>query len=56
MATVFIILAQFTKTAFMAGAVMIFATVEAFIYAAMFQAVVQTLVLIWYLNSRFPQF
>ncbi len=56
MATVFIILAQFTKTALMAGAVIVFTTVEAFIYAAMFQAIFQTVVLLFYLNSRFPRF
>lgn len=56
MATAFIILAQFTKTLLMAGAVIIFATVESFIYAAMVQAVLQTIVLLFYLNSRFPRF
>lgn len=56
LATIFIISAQFTKTVFMAGAVIIFATVEAFIYAAMLQAGLQTIVLLVYLNSRFPQF
>lgn len=56
MATAFIILAQFTKTALMAGAVIVFATVESFIYSAMFQAGLQTIVLLIYLNSRFPRF
>ncbi len=56
MATVFIISAQFTKTLLMVGAVILFATVEAFIYAAMIQAAFQTLVLLIYLNSRFPRF
>lgn len=55
-ATVFIILAQFTKTAFMAGAVVFFATIEAFMYAAMIQAALQTTILLVYLNSRFPRF
>jgi O-antigen/teichoic acid export membrane protein len=55
-ATVFIILAQFTKALFMVGAVVLFASVEAFVYAAMLQAALQTLVLIVYLNSRFPRF
>lgn len=55
-ATVFIILAQFTKTGLMAGAVMLFATVEAFLYAAMLQAIGQTIVLLVYLKSRFPRF
>ena len=56
MATVFIILAQFTKTFLMVTAVILFATVEAFVYAAMIQAVLQTIVLLVYLNSRFPRF
>lgn len=56
MATVFIILAQFTKTLLMVSAVILFATVEAFVYAAMIQAALQTIVLLVYLNSRFPRF
>jgi O-antigen/teichoic acid export membrane protein len=56
LATAFIILAQLTKTALMACAVIIFATVEAFLYAAMLQAGLQTLVLLVYLHKRFPRF
>ncbi len=56
MATAFIILAQFTKTLLMVSSVILFATVEAFVYAAMIQAALQTLVLLVYLNSRFPRF
>jgi O-antigen/teichoic acid export membrane protein len=56
MATMFIILAQFTKTVLMTSAVILFATVEAFVYAAMIQAALQTLVLLIYLKSRFPRF
>ncbi len=55
-AMLFIIAAQFTKTALMAGAVVLFATVEAFLYAAILQGVLQTIVLIFYLASRFPKF
>jgi len=55
-ATVFIILAQLTKTGLMAGAVILFASVEAFIYAAMIQAALQTVILLFYLKSRFPGF
>ena len=55
-ATAFIILAQMTKTALMISAVMIFTTVESFIYAAMAQGIIQTIVLLVYLNSRFPTF
>jgi O-antigen/teichoic acid export membrane protein len=56
LAMIFIILAQFTKTVLMAGAVMIFTTVEAFMYAAMIQAGLQTSILLIYLNIRFPRF
>ncbi len=52
----FIVLAQFTKTVLMAGAVIIFTTVESFMYAAMVQAAIQTLILLIYLSKRFPQF
>ena len=56
LATIFIILAQFTKTVLMAGAVMIFTTIEAFMYAAMIQAALQTFILLVYLHKRFPHF
>ena len=55
-ATAFIILAQLTKTCLMLAAVIAFTTVEALIYAAMAQAFVQSVVLLFYLNSRFPKF
>lgn len=55
-ATAFIILAQLTKAILMISAVIVFTTVESFIYAAMIQAAVQSLVLLTYLNSRFPKF
>lgn len=56
LATFFIILAQFTKMLLMVGAVVAFATIEAFIYAAIVQAVLQTFVLLVYLNRRFLNF
>ncbi|MFN2501404.1 MAG: oligosaccharide flippase family protein [Pyrinomonadaceae bacterium] len=55
-ATLFIVGASFSKTVLMAGAVLIFATVEAFLYAAIIQGLIQTLILLYYLNSRFPGF
>ena len=55
-ATSFIILAQLTKSLLMVGAVMIFATVESIVYAALFQGIAQTFVLLVYLSSRFPRF
>lgn len=56
LATAYIILSQLTKTSLMAAAVMIFSTVEAFLYAAMAQAGLQTIILLIYLNRRFPRF
>jgi O-antigen/teichoic acid export membrane protein len=53
-ATVFIVAAQFSKTLLMGGAVLVFATVESFIYAAMIQGLIQTLILLNYLRTRFP--
>jgi O-antigen/teichoic acid export membrane protein len=55
-ATLFIIFAQVSKTFLMVLAVMFFATVESFLYAAIFQGALQTLILLVYLNSRFPKF
>lgn len=55
-ATVFIISAQFTKALFMCTAAFAFATVEAFLYAAIIQGAIQTVLLAWYLSSRFPDF
>lgn len=55
-ATVFIIASQLTKTVLMASAIVFFSTVEAFVYAAIAQGILQTGVLFVYLNSRFPKF
>lgn len=55
-ATYFIVIASFTKTLFSGAAVLIFATVEAFLYAALIQGLIQTAILFGYLKSRFPQF
>lgn len=53
-ATVFIISAQVSKTLLMGGAVLTFATVEAFLYAAIAQGIIQSFFLFNYLRSRFP--
>lgn len=55
-ATAFIILSQFTKTLFMTCAVVFFATVDSILYAAMVQAALQIVILLWYLSSRFPRY
>jgi O-antigen/teichoic acid export membrane protein len=56
LATVFIICSQLTKMIFMVSAVLMFGTVGAMLNAVTIQVILQTLVLIFYLNSRFPQF
>jgi len=56
LATFFIIFAQLTKTLLMTAAVMIFSTVESFVYAAMVQSILQTIALLAYLHFRFPGF
>ena len=56
LSTVFIIFAQFSKTALMICAVIFFDNVEAIIYAAIIQGAIQTVILFVYLNSRFPRF
>ena len=56
LATVFIIFAQFSKTALMVAFVLWYGTVESIIYAAIIQAAIQTLILLIYLARRFPGF
>ncbi|MGC2238022.1 MAG: oligosaccharide flippase family protein [Pyrinomonadaceae bacterium] len=56
LATFFIIFAQFSKTLLMVAAVLLFTTVDSFIYAAMIQGVLQAIILLIYLNYRFPHF
>ncbi|MDT5262026.1 MAG: hypothetical protein QOC61_1030 [Acidobacteriota bacterium] len=55
-ATIFIIIAQFTKTALMLAAALWFSSVRSLIYAAGVQGLLQTVVLLLYLRSRFPRF
>ncbi len=55
-ATIFIIFSQLTKTVLMISAVVWFETVESILYAAIIQGLVQTIILLFYLNSRFPRF
>lgn len=55
-ATIFIIFAQISKTLFLTSAVVVFQTVESLLYAALFQGIVQTLILLFYLRSNFPNY
>jgi O-antigen/teichoic acid export membrane protein len=56
LSTVFIISAQLTKTLFMLAALLLFGTLRALIYASLIQGVFQTLLLLFYLHSRFPHY
>lgn len=56
LAAALIISAQFTKLLLMVGSVFLFATVEAFVNAAILQGCLQACVLIVYLSWRFPGF
>src|ERR1700722_7339552 len=55
-AAALIIVAQLSKTGFMVTAAIVAAAVRSLLYAALFQGIVQTGLLIWYLNWRFPGF
>ena len=56
LSTVFIICAQLTKTGLLVLAAISFGSVRALIYAALVQGIVQTIILLIYLRSRFPRF
>lgn len=53
LATLFIVAAQFTKAAFLLTAAIFFGTVESLLYAAIVQGMLQTVILLIYLRSRF---
>lgn len=56
LATLFVILSQLSKAAFMLGAVALYGSVRSLLYAALLQGLVQTVVLVLYLHSRFGRF
>ena len=56
LATLFVITSQFTKSFFLLAAAVLFGTVESLLYAALIQGVLQMLLLLFYLNSRFRGF
>ena len=56
LATVFIIVAQLTKTGLLLAAALVTSKVETMVYAAVAQGALQTVVLLAYLRSRFPGF
>lgn len=56
LATLFVVVAQFTKAAFLLTAAILFGTVRSLLFAALLQGSLQTLILFIYLNSRFKGF
>lgn len=54
--TLFIVAAQLTKTLFMVAAALVSASVEALLWAALAQGVLQSAILIRYVQFRFPGF
>ncbi|MDX6612681.1 MAG: hypothetical protein QOD75_1867 [Blastocatellia bacterium] len=56
LSTVFIIGAQLTKMLFMLSALFLFGTLRALVYAAVAQGALQTVLLLYYLQLRFPRF
>lgn len=56
LATVFIVVAQLTKTTLLLSAALLFSNVQSLVYAAAIQGALQTIVLLCYLRSRFPGF
>lgn len=56
LSTALVILSQLTKAALMLGAVFLFGTVRALLYAALLQGVLQSAALFFYLRSRFGLF
>lgn len=55
LATIFIVFAQFSKTVLMIVAVLWIGTVESIVWAAIIQGAIQTIILLVYLNKRFPK-
>jgi O-antigen/teichoic acid export membrane protein len=56
LSTIFIICSQLTKTGLLVLAAIAFGSVRTLIYAALVQGVLQTIILLLYLRSRFPRF
>lgn len=54
--TAFIVLSQLTRSITMCGAAVVFGTLEALLYAAIVQGIVQSATLLWYVQRRYPGF
>ncbi len=56
LSTTFIITVQLTRTLFMFSSVLIVRSIESLLYAAILVGIVQSSLLLWYLNRRFPRY
>ena len=56
LATIFIVFGQLTRTILLLAAAIVFDSVQALIYAGLIHGVIQSIVLLWYVSSRFPGF
>jgi O-antigen/teichoic acid export membrane protein len=56
LSTIFIVAAQITRGTVMIVATIWFGSIGALLYAAVLQGVVQSIILVWYLRSRFGRF
>ena len=56
LATIFIVAGQLTRTILLLAAAIVFDTVQALVYAGLIHGLVQSVVLVWYVSSRFPGF
>lgn len=56
LATIFIVAGQLTRTLLLLAAAVVFDTVQALVYAGLIHGIVQSVVLVWYVSSRFPGF
>jgi O-antigen/teichoic acid export membrane protein len=54
-ATLLIVVSNLTKTLLLLGAAFVFGSVEALIYAAALQGLLQAGLVLWYLHARFPR-
>ena len=56
LATIFIVFGQLTRTVLLLAAAIVFDSVKALIYAGLIHGIIQSIVLLWYVSSRFPGF
>ncbi|HEU4509742.1 MAG TPA: oligosaccharide flippase family protein [Pyrinomonadaceae bacterium] len=56
LSTIFIISSQLTKTLFLLVAAIAFGSIRALLYAGIAQGILQTIIVVFYLHSRFPRF